>query len=162
VRELVSTDLASTETIARLAGIGGGTGNYSQALQQEGWAPIVVDRSSAMLARAAAKGLQVIEADAQRLPIVDASFDAVAMVSMLHHVDDRDAALGEARRILRPGGKLVLLVFTAEDAASLWVLDYFPVSRAWMKATHPPRAGLLKRRAPAGAGTATVLRWTKP
>ena len=127
----------------RLADIGGGTGNYAQALDRQGWASIVVDRSSAMLARAAAKGLEVVEADAQRLPFKDESFDAVTMISMLHHVDDPVRALAEACRILRPSGKLAILVFTAEDAESLWVLDYFPVSRSWMQATHPPRAALL-------------------
>ena len=38
----------------RLADIGGGTGNYSRALRDEGWEPVVVDREPAMLARAAA------------------------------------------------------------------------------------------------------------
>ncbi len=84
----------------RLADIGGGTGNYALALKREGWEPLVVDRSAEMLARAAAKGLEVVEADAQQLP-----FD--------------------------------------EDAASLWVLDYFPSSRPWMAATHPPRSAIL-------------------
>jgi hypothetical protein len=35
----------------RLADIGGGTGNYALALQRDGWRPLVLDRSSAMLAR---------------------------------------------------------------------------------------------------------------
>jgi SAM-dependent methyltransferase len=124
----------------RLADIGGGTGNYSLALKARGWRPVVIDRSSAMLARASAKGLQTIEADAQRLPLGDQTFDAAMMISMLHHVEDRGAALTEARRMLRPGGRLVLVGFTAEDAADMWILDYFPVSRPWMEATHPPRA----------------------
>ena len=96
-----------------------------------------------MLARAAAKGLRTVEADAQRLPFDDQSFDAATMISMLHHVEDRSAALAEARRILRPGGRLVLKGFAGEDAASLWMIDYFPSSRAWMEATHPPRAPIL-------------------
>jgi SAM-dependent methyltransferase len=86
-----------------------------------------------MLARAAAKGLEVVEADAQHLPFENESFDAVTMISMLHHVEDRGAALAEARRILRVDGRLVLKGYTGEDAASLWVLDYFPSSRAWME-----------------------------
>jgi demethylmenaquinone methyltransferase/2-methoxy-6-polyprenyl-1,4-benzoquinol methylase len=129
----------------RLADIGGGTGNYAFALKREGWRPLVVDRSAAMLARAAAKGLEIIQAEAEQLPFEDESFDALTMISMLHHVDDRDAALAEARRVLRPGGKLVLKGFTGEDAASLWILDYFPSSRAWMEATHPPRAAILEQ-----------------
>lgn len=127
----------------RLADIGGGTGNYALVLKSEGWDPIVVDRSAAMLARAAAKGLDTLEGDAQRLPLADASFDAAMMISMLHHVADRGAALAEARRILRPGGRLVLMGFTGEDAATLWIVDYFPSSRPWMEATHPPRAAFL-------------------
>jgi SAM-dependent methyltransferase len=128
----------------RLADIGGGTGNYALALRREGWEPVVVDRSAEMLARAAAKGLETVEADAQRLPFEDESFDAAIMISMLHHVEDRGAALTEARRILRAGGRLVLKGFAGEDAATLWILDYFPSSRPWMEATHPPRAEILK------------------
>jgi SAM-dependent methyltransferase len=128
----------------RLADIGGGTGNYALALRRHGWEPVVVDRSAAMLARAAAKGLETVEADAQRLPFEAECFDAAMMISMLHHVEDRGAALAEARRILRPGGRLVLVGFTGEDAESLWILDYFPSSRPWMQATHPPRATFLK------------------
>jgi len=135
----------------RLADIGGGTGNYALALKREGWDPVVVDRSAEMLAQAAAKGLEAVQADAERLPLADESFDAATMISMLHHVDDRAAALAEARRILRPGGKLVLKGFTGEDADSLWILDYFPSSRPWMAATHPPRAEFLAELPGAGA-----------
>src|SRR5579884_2905814 len=92
----------------RLADVGGGTGNYALALKAEGWDPLVVDRSAEMLSRAAAKGLAVVQADAQRLPFEAESFDAVTMISMLHHVEDRQKALAEARRVLRPGGRLVL------------------------------------------------------
>lgn len=127
----------------RLADVGGGTGNYALALKQEGWMPVVVDRSPEMLARASAKGLETVEADAQRLPFADESFDAVTMISMLHHVENRGAALAEARRILVPGGRLVLKGYAGEDASTLWILDYFPSSRPWMEATHPPRAAFL-------------------
>jgi len=127
----------------RLADVGGGTGNYALALKQEGWEPVVVDRSPDMLSHAAAKGLETVLADAQRLPFADASFDAVTMISMLHHVEDRRAALAEAKRVLRRSGRLVLKGFTAEDAASLWVLDLFPSSWQWMMETHPPLSAFL-------------------
>ena len=48
----------------RLVDVGGGTGNYSLALREEGWEPLVVDRQPEMLARAAAKGLETLQADA--------------------------------------------------------------------------------------------------
>ena len=126
----------------RLVDVGGGTGNYSRALRDEGWEPLVIDRQPEMLARAAAKGLETLEADAQRLPLADATADAVMLVSMLHHVEDPPAALAEARRILRPGGRLALMVFTREDIADLWLSDYFPTTRAWMTESHPTVAEL--------------------
>jgi SAM-dependent methyltransferase len=96
-----------------------------------------------MLARAREKGLATLEGDAQALPLADASADAVMLVSMLHHVADQGAALAEARRVLRPGGRLALMAFTREDLERLWYADYFPSTRAWMAASHPPAAELL-------------------
>jgi SAM-dependent methyltransferase len=96
-----------------------------------------------MLARAAAKGLETVEADARALPFGDASFDAVMCVSMLHHVDDRPRALAEQRRVLRPGGRGALMLYTREDIEHAWYHDYFPSTRAWMEASHPRLAELL-------------------
>jgi ubiquinone/menaquinone biosynthesis C-methylase UbiE len=125
-----------------LADVGGGTGNYALALVGEGWRPIVVDRSDQMLAQAADKGLETVRAEATYLPFAHESFDAVMLVSMLHHVDDPAQALAEAKRVLRPGGRLAVMVFTREDIADAWCLDYFPSSRPWMEQTHMPLAEL--------------------
>src|SRR3954470_9305632 len=127
----------------RLADIGGGTGNYSRALRDEGWDPVVVDRQPEMLAPATGKGRETIEADARSLPLADASVDAAMLVSMLHHVEDPAAALAEAQRILRPGGRLAVMVFTREDVAANWLSDDFPSSRAWMFESHPTLEELL-------------------
>jgi len=128
----------------RLADIGGGTGNYARALRDEGWDPVVIDREPAMLAQAAAKGLETIVGDAQRLPLRDGSMDAAMLVSMLHHVENPATAVAEARRILRPGGRLALMVFTREDVAAMWLSDYFPSTRAWMVESHPTLSELLE------------------
>ncbi len=125
-----------------LVDIGGGTGNYALALAHEGWQPTVVDRSAQMLAQASAKGLETVRANATRLPFTDASFDAAMLVSMLHHLDDPAHALAEAKRVLRPGGRLAVMLFTREDIADAWCLDYFPSSRPWMRETHMPLAEL--------------------
>jgi SAM-dependent methyltransferase len=127
----------------RLLDVGGGTGNYAAALRDEGWKPVVADRSPDMLARARAKGLETVEADAEQLPFADASFDAVICVSMLHHVPDRSRALREQRRVLRPGGRHAVMLYTREDIADAWYQDYFPSTRSWMDASHPPRAEVL-------------------
>lgn len=126
-----------------LVDVGGGTGNYSEVLKAEGWRPLVVDRSSGMLARAQSKGLETLLADAQALPLADQSFDAAMLISMLHHLDRPETALSEARRVLRPGGHMAVMAFTREDIDDLWLLDYFPITRPWMAETHPPLASIM-------------------
>lgn len=126
-----------------LLDIGGGTGNYAQALAAEGWRALVVDRSPQMLLHAQAKNLATTHADATELPFADESFDAVMLVSMIHHVDEPERALAEARRVLRPGGRLALMAFTREDIDDSWCIDFFPASQSWMYETHPPLRELL-------------------
>lgn len=48
----------------------------------------------------------VAVADAESIPFTSGAFDAVTAHHVLYHVPDRDAALGEIRRVLRPGGRL--------------------------------------------------------
>jgi SAM-dependent methyltransferase len=48
--------------------------------------------------------------DAQHLPFRDGSFDVVLMLEMIYYVADQDAAFAECRRIMRPGGSLVVCV----------------------------------------------------
>lgn len=82
------------------------------------------DRSEAMLARAvrAESGPQIgfLHADAQRLPLRDQTVDAVISLAVLQLVPDPARALGEMARVLRPGGRLVVMVPTAGRAARLW------------------------------------------
>ncbi len=137
----------------RLLDVGGGTGNYALALAGEGWEPTVLDRSAEMLEHARAKRLTALIGDAQDIPFADGSFDAVMLISMLHHVENPAAALSEARRVLVPTGRLALMVFTREDIADSWIHDYFPSSRSWLDETHPPLERLL-----AMLPTATLLK----
>ena len=54
-------------------------------------------------------GLAFAVANAERLPYADATFDVVHSKDSLHHMDDPRAALAEYRRVLRPGGTLVVI-----------------------------------------------------
>jgi SAM-dependent methyltransferase len=49
-----------------------------------------------------------VAADVQALPFRDAAFDAVKATEILEHVPDAGRALAECRRVLRPGGRLVI------------------------------------------------------
>jgi demethylmenaquinone methyltransferase/2-methoxy-6-polyprenyl-1,4-benzoquinol methylase len=93
--------------VRRVLDVGGGSGRAARAVRDLGADPVVVDYSAGMLRRARARGL----ADAARLPVADASVDAVVVVDALHHVPDRGGALREAARVLAPGGVLVVREF---------------------------------------------------
>jgi SAM-dependent methyltransferase len=61
-------------------------------------------------------GLPVVQAESEALPFAAASFDAAWSLGVLCTLDDKAAALAELRRVLRPAGRLGLLVFAAEGA----------------------------------------------
>jgi len=84
--------------------IGVGTGRFAAPLGVR----VGVDPSSAMLARAAARGIEVVEGTAEHLPFADDAFDHALVVTTLCFVDSPEAMLAEARRVLRPDGRLVL------------------------------------------------------
>lgn len=115
----------------RILEIGPGVGIYAlpiaAALGSSGTLE-ALDIQSEMLAtlarRARAAGvtnLVATEGDAQRLPYADASFDAAYLVGVLGEVPDPSLALRELRRILKPGGRLVVgeVIFADPDAVRL-------------------------------------------
>ncbi len=69
---------------------------------------------------------ELIEGDAQRLPLEDSSFDAVLMTEVLEHLFDDDAALREVLRVLRPGGVLALSVPHAR-----YPIAWDPINFVW-------------------------------
>jgi arsenite methyltransferase len=107
--------------------VGCGPGNVTASLARaagpRGLA-LGVDISRPMLARAvrAEAGPQVgfLRADAQRLPLRDETVDAVVSIAVLMLTPDPVAALAEMARVLRPGGRLAVMVPTAGRAARCW------------------------------------------
>lgn len=80
-----------------------------------GWL-LALDRSPVMLAEARQRldeaghqGVALVLADARQVPLADASADQVVIRFLLEHVDDPVAVLRSAHRILRPGGRIVVI-----------------------------------------------------
>lgn len=97
-----------------------GHGNVAQGLVETGADVTGLDFSPAMLriARAAVPQARFVEGDAMGLPFADESFDAVTMGFGMPHVPNAPAAMAEARRVLKPGGRLAYSVWqeTAQSA----------------------------------------------
>ncbi len=153
-----------------LLDIGTGTGHLLQLLQGRLRTGVGIDTSRDMLNVARANlfrgGLQhchVRQAEMTQLPFPAASFDTVAMRLVLHYAERPVDALAEAARVLRPGGRLL-------------VVDFAPHERQELRTEHAHRwlgfpdalvegamqdAGVLPGRAERLEGGAiTVVLWT--
>jgi SAM-dependent methyltransferase len=109
---------------------------------------VAVDRSAGVLARAkllaARKKLTNItwkKGEIERLPIDTASIDVALLSQSLHHAGDPAIALGEAARILRPGGRLLILDLRPHDET--WVRE--KLGDQWFGFSDDQLAGLLHR-----------------
>ncbi len=91
----------------RVLDLGCGKGRFAAHLRAAGADVVGVDLSAAMLGKAV--GLDRALASAKRLPFAAGTFDAVVAVEVFEHIDAIDAALAEARRVLRPGGTLAIV-----------------------------------------------------
>jgi ArsR family transcriptional regulator len=100
--------------------LGCGTGTVSAALAPFVARVVAVDGSAAML-QAAKKRLQGFDnidlrrGELESLPIDDARLDAATLMLVLHHVPEPERALAEASRVLKPGGRVVVVDMLPHD-----------------------------------------------
>ena len=76
-----------------------------------------VDPSPGMMGQVAVPGLELVQGRAEALPRPDASCDFLSMGYALRHIADVSAAFAEFRRVLRPGGQLMVLEITKPAGA---------------------------------------------
>jgi SAM-dependent methyltransferase len=101
--------------------LGCGKGRFAAHLEAAGGEVIGLDLSAAMLAGAG--GLPRVRASARRLPFADGTFDAVVAIEVLEHVGAVGGVVDEARRVLKPGGRLAIVDKNAGalDARRPWL-----------------------------------------
>ena len=112
----------------RYADLGIGDGMLTLMLSEVASSITAVDLSPEMLsqlgARATKQGItniETVEGEIEDLPLPDASFDVAVLSQALHHARKPERALEEARRILVPGGRLLVIDLLAHTEE--WVRD---------------------------------------
>jgi len=115
-----------TGVSGRVLEVGAGTG-LNLPFYDAGADVVLTEPDAAMRARLRRRGAEVVDAPAEALPFADASFDAVVSTMVLCTCADPIGAIGELRRVLRPGGRLLFIEHVrADDArrqdrwASIW------------------------------------------
>jgi demethylmenaquinone methyltransferase/2-methoxy-6-polyprenyl-1,4-benzoquinol methylase len=105
---------------SRLLDVASGTGDLALEIQNQcpGCDVTASDFCAGMLAHAASRGVaKTLVADALKLPFADAEFDVVTVAFGLRNMADYPAALREMNRVLKPGGRLVILDFSLPTGA---------------------------------------------
>ena len=112
-------DAAGVSAGTRVLDVASGPGFIAGAAAARGADAVGLDFSSAMIAEARRRhpALTFREGDAEALPFADASFDAVVMNFGLLHLARPDAALAEAHRVLRVGGRYAFTVWASPERA---------------------------------------------
>ena len=100
--------------------LGCGTGRTSEALAPHVRRVFAVDGSGAMLEAARRRlarfdNVKFRQGELERLPIEDLSLDAAILFLALHHAPDPDRVVREARRVTRPGGRLLIVDMLPHD-----------------------------------------------
>jgi ubiquinone/menaquinone biosynthesis C-methylase UbiE len=121
--ERAVTSFVGTKPGGRVVEVGCGTGRWLQLLRARGTPVVGMDASFGMLSHARAPILQAL---AEQLPFPSRSIDRVFCVNAFQHFADKMAFLGEARRVLRPGGRLMTIGLDPHLGIDRWyIYDYF-------------------------------------
>ena len=103
-----------------VADLGCGTGEVAAQLAPIFGKVIAIDRESAMLECASQRlddfdNIDLVQADLLDLPMDDGSIDVAVLALVLHHIESPELLLSEVRRVLRPGGKALVVDMVEHD-----------------------------------------------
>ncbi len=122
-----AVELAGLRPGQRVLDLAGGTGDLTALLARRAGTVVLADVNPAMLGRGRARlldegvtgNIEYAQADAEHLPFDAHSFDCVTIAFGLRNVTDKEAALREMHRVLRPGGRVVVLEFSRPTVAAV-------------------------------------------
>jgi len=113
-----TVSLARAHRGERVLDVASGSGDLARALAARGAEVVMCDINGPMLARGrdrmidAGQLAPAVRCDAEHLPFPAASFDCVTVGFGLRNMTHKDTALAEMARVLRPGGRLLVLEFS--------------------------------------------------
>jgi len=113
-----TVSLARIHPGERVLDVASGSGDLARAMAARGAEVCMSDINGPMLARGrdrmadAGRLAAAVRCDAERLPFRAGSFDCVTVGFGLRNMTHKDAALAEMHRVLRPGGRLLVLEFS--------------------------------------------------
>lgn len=120
--EAAMQDILGPAALGMLIDIGTGTGRMLELFAPDAVQALGIDRSSEMLrlarAKLAERGLanaELRQADLYALPMADAAADVAIIHHVLHFAQQPGAAIAEAARVLRPGGRVLIADFAPHD-----------------------------------------------
>jgi len=111
---------ALIEATAQVGDLGCGTGRFAELIAAFAGHVFAIDASAAMLktARARLKGadnVTTIRGNIENLPLDDACLDLALCVLVLHHIAEPERVLQEAARVIKPGGRLIVVDMQPHD-----------------------------------------------
>lgn len=112
----------------RVLDLGAGTGESFKHLPSAVSELVAIDPDPLMLRQArrrlgeASVPVRLVRGEGERLPFADATFDTAVVALVLCTVEDPEATVAELRRVLRPGGRLLLMehVRAADETLAQW------------------------------------------
>ena len=116
--KMFAVSIARIRPGERVLDVASGSGDLARAFAARGAQVWMSDINRPMLARGrdrlldAGRMASVVQCDAERLPFGNANFDCVSVGFGLRNMTHKDAALAEMARVLKPGGRLLLLEFS--------------------------------------------------
>ena len=107
-----------------VADLGCGTGDASERLAPVVERVVAIDREPAMLDAARKRlesfaNVEFLSAELDDLPLDPDSMDAAVLILVLHHQEDPDAIIREVHRVLKPGGRLMIVDMMSHDRTDL-------------------------------------------
>ena len=144
----------------RVLDLGCGTGRFAAALSERHRCTVVgVDPSPEMLAVARKREGAVtwLQGRAEAIPLEDSAVERAFVQTVVHLIEDRDAACAELRRVVEPEGIVALLTVDPAGAKRFWVADLLPSWAAIDEARCPAPDMLVDELRAAGF---TEAHWT--